>query len=187
MSRQAARSLDDLKTQFRELSEQATALVNRLEPTLLFRRPKPESWSVAECFAHLNLSANAYFPVWKREFARARDENRSGEGPYRLDFWGRMLVWTLEPPPKFRLRTAAAFQPAAIGAPETILPAFRQRQQGILEALEAARGIAIDKIKIASPFDARVRYSIWSSFRVNAVHERRHIWQAKQAAQALAR
>ena len=49
MTCQAARSLDDLKTQFRELSEQATALVNR------------------------------------------------------LDFWGRMLVWTLEPPPKFRL------------------------------------------------------------------------------------
>jgi len=185
MSRPPARSLDELEAQFRELSDRASVLVNRLEPALLLRRPKPESWSVAECFAHLNISADAYFPIWTRELGQARRENLIGEGPYRLDFWGKMLLWALEPPPKFRFRAAAAFQPAAIGAPETILPAFLARQHGILEALEAARGIAIDKIKIVSPFDARVRYSIWSSFCVNASHERRHLWQAEQAAQAL--
>jgi hypothetical protein len=36
-------------------------------------------------------------------------------------------------------------------------------------------------VKMASPVDSRVRYSIWSSFVVTAAHERRHLWQAEQA------
>ena len=38
---------------------------------------------------------------------------------------------------------------------------------------------------MASPVEARIRYSIWSSFLVNAAHERRHLWQAEQALQKL--
>jgi hypothetical protein len=184
MSSRTARSLDESEAQFREISERATALLSGLNSAVLMRRPKPESWSVAECLAHLNLSADAYFPIWERELTNAREQNRSGKETYRLDFWGWMLVWALEPPARFRLRAPRDIQPVNIPAAETILPAFLDRQRQILAAIQAARGIAIDKIKIASPFDARVRYSIWSSFCLNAAHERRHLWQAERAVQS---
>jgi hypothetical protein len=32
-----------------------------------------------------------------------------------------------------------------------------------------------------SPFDSRVRYNLFSAFRIIAAHQRRHLWQAEQA------
>ena len=180
-----ARSLTELEPEFRDISDRARRLAGTLDPATLMRRPRPESWSVAECLAHLNLSVDAYFPVWARELVPDRRKGAAASGNYRLDFWGRILIWTLEPPPKFRFPAPRNFQPPTAVSAETILQEFLDRQDKIIAALHAADGIAIDRIKIVSPFDARVRYSIWSSFRVTAAHERRHLWQAERAAQAL--
>ena len=185
MSSRRVVHIDELESQFRQLSERASALAGGLDPTLLCRRPKPESWSIAECLAHLNLSVDPYFPLWERGLAEARRQNRTGEQPYRLDFWGGVLVWTLEPPPKFRFPTPRPFQPVDTGPVEALLPAFLDRQHRVLQVLQASRGTAVDKIKVASPFERRMRYSIWSSFCLTAAHERRHLWQAERAAIAL--
>jgi hypothetical protein len=185
MAVRTARTLGELEAQFREISERASALLGGMDPSKISLRPKPQSWSVAECFAHLNLSADPYFPIWERELAQARQQNRTEKKTYRLDFWGRMLVWTIEPPPKFRFPAPRNFQPVSVGTTETILPAFMERQRRILQAIGEAPGLAVDKIKITSPFDSRVRYSIWSSFCLTASHERRHLLQAERAALAV--
>lgn len=183
-----ARSLAELRDQFEKISDRASALANSVAPATIARRPKPDAWSVAECLAHLNLSADNYFPIWAAESDRARQQGLLGGEAYRLDLWGRMLVWTLEPPPKFRFSAPPKFQPASnVESAEQVLPAFLDHQRRILDALNQARGLAIDKIKIASPFDARMRYSIWSSFCVTASHERRHLSQAQQALESLQR
>jgi hypothetical protein len=183
-----SKNLEDLKTEFRQISERARELVGPLNPGLLERRPKPQSWSVAECLAHLNVSADAYFPIWERELDQARKRLPAARtDTYRMDFWGRILFWTLEPPPKFRFPAPANFQPVNTGPTEKILPDFLARQKSILEMLDRSRGLPIDKIKIASPFDRRVHYNIWSSFCVTAAHERRHLWQAERAAKDLIR
>jgi hypothetical protein len=66
-----------------------------------------------------------------------------------------------------------------------VLQGFLDRQQGIIQNLRKSRGLAVDSVKIASPFSQRVYYSVWSSFVVTAAHERRHLWQAEQAAHSL--
>jgi hypothetical protein len=185
MSSQRAVRLEELEGQFRELAERASALAGGLDRVVLSQRPKPASWSVAECLAHLNLSADPNFPLWERGLAEARLLDRNKEHPFRVDFWGRVLCWALEPPPKFRFPAPKPFHPVAAGPVDAILPDFLDRQRRVLEVLQAVRGTAVDRVKIASPFNARVHYSIWSSFCVTAAHERRHIWQAEQAALAI--
>src|SRR5215470_11216736 len=98
MARNSARTLEDLELQFQQISERATALATSLDTVTLARRPKPESWSVAECLTHLNLSVDAYFPLWKHELSRAQKQVARAKPTYRLDFWGWLLFWTLEPP-----------------------------------------------------------------------------------------
>jgi len=182
-----AKSLEDLEPQFRAIADRASTLVAGLaDVAALTRRPKPDSWSVAECLAHLNISADFYFPLWHRELAQARRDGRAADPPYRLDFWGWALVWTLEPPPKFRLRAPSKSQPVEIGSPESVLPGFLDRHRRIIETLHSARGLAVDKIKLVSPFDSRVSYSIWSSFCLTASHERRHLLQAERVARVQA-
>jgi hypothetical protein len=150
--------LADIEAQFRAASQRAEGIVARVGQQLLAKRPRPNAWSVAECLAHLKISTGAYLPLWQDAFREARAAGQRASGPLRLDLWGRFFVWFLEPPPKLRFPAPQPFQPVAT---------------------------PIDRIKIVSPFDRRVRYSVWTSFCASAAHQRRHLWQAEQVAAAL--
>ncbi|MGE3176504.1 MAG: DinB family protein [Vicinamibacterales bacterium] len=172
----------DLRTQVRRIVERAR-LLQGVGADALVGRPAPTRWSAAECLAHLNLSIEPYFPAWHEAVSGLDGRSVPPAHRYRLDFWGRVLTWTLEPPPRFRFPAPAAFHPVELGEVATVLPAFLDHQQRLLELIDRAAGKPVDAVRIASPFDprGRVRYSVWSSFCVTLAHERRHLWQAEQA------
>ena len=96
-----------------KLSADADSLVAPLSEALLHWRAAPDSWSVAQCIEHLNVTARLYLPVSRR---RDRQRNRRGlygPGPFRYNWIGRLVVFSQEPPPRFRTRAPAAFTPAA--------------------------------------------------------------------------
>jgi DinB superfamily len=168
--------LDQIADEFRAVSDRARALVERLGEARLTERPVTGGWSVAECLEHLNMTTRAFLPRWHQALAGAPKE----QGPYKTDFWGKLLVWTLEPPPKFRMPTTPAFQRIETPPNDQVLPAFLKCQDDLLAVVAAGRGLALDRVKIRSPFQERMQYSVWSSFCVNASHERRHLWQAER-------
>jgi hypothetical protein len=45
----------------------------------------------------------------------------------------------------------------------------------------ARRGLALDRVKITSPFAENRKYSAYSAFVLIPAHKRRHLWQAEQA------
>ena len=176
-----ARTLEELEVQFTDICTRFQALASSAGPELCAARPDPDSWSAAECVQHLNLSSDAYLPVWQQLIAAAGPRKSELSAPYGIDFWGRLLSWILEPPPRIRSKTLAPFEPMGNEQVQEIFEQFVDRQQRIIGALRRCRGRAIDKISMASPVDSRIRYSIWSSFVVNAAHQRRHLWQAERA------
>ena len=176
-----ASTLDELEAQFVAISGSIQSMVRLAGPDLCCRPPAPGAWSAAECIQHLSLSADAYFPVWQQVIATAGPRKAEVNAPYRIDFWGRLLCWILEPPARIRSKTPAPFQPVECGRIDQVIDGFLDRLERIVAALRRCRGRAIDEVKMASPVDSRVRYSVWSSFVVNAAHERRHLWQAEQA------
>lgn len=180
-----ATTLSELEAQFTSICLRAQTLVAKAGPELCCKRPTAESWSVAECLQHLNVSLDAYFPIWQQMIANAGPRKTEMNAPYRLDFWGRLLGWILEPPPRIRSKTPVHFHPVDCDAIEPVLEGFLDRQQRVIGALRRCRGRAVDQVKMASPADPRIRYSIWSSFVINAAHQRRHLWQAERAVQAL--
>lgn len=176
-----ARTLDELEAQFAAICTDFQTLVASAGAEMCARPPAPGSWSAAECLQHLSLSADAYFPIWQQVIAAAGPRKGERNAPYRVDFWGCFLCWILEPPARIRSKTPAPFQPIDCGKVDEVFDRFLERQERILAALRRCRGRAIDQVKMASPIDSRIRYSIWSSFVVNAAHQRRHLWQAEQA------
>ena len=48
---------------------------------------------------------------------------------------------------------------------------------GMLDALYDVS----DKVKLVSPFNARLKYNALAAFRILAAHQRRHLWQAERA------
>jgi hypothetical protein len=168
--------LDALAEEFRAVSEQATALVHRVGPSRLAERPAKGGWSIAECFEHLNLTTRAFLPLWHDAIAKAPPGNE----PFKTDMMGKFLRWMLDPPVKFRMPTTPRFVPMPPPSAEQVLPAFLACQDQLLAVLGNAHGKALDQVKVTSPFQEKMQYSVWSSFRVNAAHERRHLWQAER-------
>jgi hypothetical protein len=73
--------------------------------------------------------------------------------------------------------------PSQVLTGDGLLDSFLQGQHQVLALIALAEGLAVDRIKISSAFDHRVRYSVWSSFRANLSHQRRHLWQAEQVSE----
>lgn len=176
-----ATTLHELENQFSDIATRFQALIQSSGEDLCCAAPAPGSWSAAQCLQHLNVSSDAYFPVWQQVIATAGPRKAELNAPYKVDFWGRLLSWILEPPARVRSRTPVHFEPADQADLAQTLDGFLDRQQRIVAALHRCRGRAIDQVRIASPADPRVRYSIWSSFVIVAAHQRRHLWQAERA------
>jgi DinB superfamily len=171
--------------ELRAASARAEALCARMATARLQERPGPEKWSVGECIAHLRLTSEVNFPLWQEALRIARQEGVHGAEPFRVDLAGRLLAWGLEPPAKFRIRTSPPFQPIDTGPAEQVLPAFLASQDRILAIIDGAKDLPLDRIKMTSPFNAYVRYSVWSSFVITTAHERRHLWQADRVRQTI--
>jgi hypothetical protein len=164
----------------RAVSAQAEKLCRGVGADQLARRPGPEKWSAAECLAHLAISAEMYEPVWREAYAVAKKSGAAGTEPYRMDFIGRLLNWTLEPG-RFKFGTPPKFQPVNCGPADEALAAFLKSQNMVLSFIAEGAGLPLDRMMIVSPAVATMRYSVWSSFVILATHGRRHIRQAEIA------
>jgi len=50
-----------------------------------------------------------------------------------------------------------------------------------------ADGLPVDRIRIASPFDARLKYSLYAALTILPRHQHRHLWQAERVLEGLRR
>ena len=81
------------------------ALATVTPPTVWSRLPDPTRWSIAECVAHLNLTSAAFVPLLRQALAGPAESTVTKR--YRRDPMGWLLWWTMGPPVRLRLKTAA--------------------------------------------------------------------------------
>jgi hypothetical protein len=149
------------------------------------RRPEPARWSVAECVAHLNLTAAACVPRLLDAFERGRRTGEPAPRRYRRDPIG-WLLWRLSGPPvKQRVRTAAPFEPGPDLPREAIMAEFARRQREQVAMVAEADGLPLGRLWIISPFDPRIRYNAYACLTILPSHQHRHLWQAEQVRAAL--
>jgi hypothetical protein len=142
------------------------ALAAALPPDRWARRADPDRWSVAECVAHLNVTSRAYVPLVRA----ALDEARSLGGPaparYRRDPVGWLIGHAAGPLRRVggrvigRARTPAAFVPHGELPRDAVLREFDALQDEQVALTRAAEGLPLGRVRVASPFDARVRYNL---------------------------
>ncbi|HKV62146.1 MAG TPA: DinB family protein [Candidatus Acidoferrum sp.] len=173
--------IDSLFEQLRASLWQAAQIFSSHTTGQLQHHPGRGCWSAAECIAHLNLSNRAYLSLLDSAIEELRKKKLSSDGPFRLNWNARLLKYWLEPPSRLRLPTGAGFQPAAVKDADAALGEFQAIGKELEEKLNSARGLALDQIKIISPFAENMKYNAYSAFVLIAAHNRRHLWQAEQA------
>jgi hypothetical protein len=181
---EAAAQLDAVVRELEDARERAHRLARGLDAATWTRRPPGGGWSVSECVQHLTLSSEAFLGRLQDAVTEARAKGLAAKAPYRLDVLGRLLCWMLEPPYRLRVKTSPPFVPGAQAPVTEVLGEFDRWQEALVACVRSAEGLAIDRVRVASPFGARARYSVYSSFRIIPVHQRRHLWQAEQLLRA---
>jgi hypothetical protein len=179
--------LASIRDELSETTSRLHRLVDTIDETMWGRSPVPGKWSAARCVAHLNITSRAYLPVLRAAFKDARARGLMAKDPsYDLDVWGWLLVKSNEPPPRFRMKTPDAFVPPTIEPKQKVLGEYDALQGELVTLLDEAVDLALGKIKIVSPFNARLKYNAYSALRVIPSHQRRHIWQVERVLRALA-
>jgi hypothetical protein len=145
------------------------------------RRRHLDRWSAAECVAHLNLTSAAYLPVLADGLARAASLPSGSPRRYRHDLVGWLLWKSMGPPVRVRTKTPAPFVPGATEDRLEVVATFERLQEEQLRFVERADGLAIDRVRVPSPFDRRVTDNLYACLTILPRHQERHLWQAERA------
>jgi hypothetical protein len=151
------------------------------------RKPTQDAWSAAECVEHLNLTSRAYLPLLRDAVAEARLLRAPAPKRYKRDALGWFLAGMIGPMRHIgklrvgKVKTTRDFVPHPTGDRTQILSEFVRLQSELSTLVQSAHGLAIDKVKIVSPFGGKMKYNAYSALVIIPRHEHRHIQQAEEA------
>lgn len=174
-----APELDAFRRKFEELADDADQLTSPLSDDQFNWQPASGRWSVAQCIDHLNVTARLYLSKLDEGIADAIRRGLYGEGPFRYNWLGRIMVSTVAPPPRFRVKTPKDFEPASRRGRQETLAAFRAYQVQFVDRLRQANGLDLARARVQSPVAKYLKIPLGSAFELMVAHERRHLCQAR--------
>lgn len=179
--------LASVRDELQESSSRFHRLVDTLDETTWGRSPVPGKWSIARCVEHLNMTSTAYLPIFRAAFKEARAAGWIAKNPnYELDLWGWLLFKSIEPPIRFKMKTPDPFVPPTIEPKDKVVAEYDSLQREVAGVLEENGDLDFAKVKIVSPFNAKIKYSAYAAYRIIPAHQRRHLLQAEHVFTALA-
>lgn len=174
--------LEDVRHDLDEATSRAKKLAASLGGSAFARRPDENNWSPAECLVHLNLTTKAFLPLIDAALAKAPAGPVAPSHRYRKDVVGWFLTKMMEPPVRMKVKTTPAFMPQALAGRDEIIGEFERLQGEFAARIEKADRYDIGRVTVRSPFSSSMSYRLIAGFTAILAHERRHLWQAENAA-----
>lgn len=176
-TRFATLSRTELAAEFGATAADAAAGFRALDARQLNWKPDATAWSVAECFDHLVKSGEQM----QESIGRALDRTAPRTLWQRLPLWPRLLGWmlitSLAPDAKRKLKAPTIAIPATANLPPDIVDRFVALQHdctaGVLALIDDD-----ERRVLVSPFAPVVTYTVIDGYRIIATHQRRHLGQA---------
>src|SRR5689334_17860083 len=168
----------DLKAEVAAVSKDAKALTQGMDAAALMKRPASGGWGVAECLQHLVLTADAMLPLTEEAIGALERSGKKSDRKAGLGLMGWLLMKSLEPPPRMKMPTTKPFEPINVGDPLTVTERFLETNARLDTLIARAEGLDTASVRVASPFNAKVKYNAYAALRIVLAHARRHLWQA---------
>ena len=182
------RSLTTMQPFFRELSvnrETALALLDGLSPAQLAWRPSDAQWGLREICSHLETTTQVYLPALDDAIRRGHADAAYSDRPFQGGTITRLLVWSMEPPVRLRMRAPRLLRPVPHEDPALARQRYRAAQSALEMRLERAAGLDLAHVHVQLPTIRRVRLSLGAVLALLLAHERRHLWQATVVRQSV--
>lgn len=145
----------------------------------LNRKSSPERWSVLECLEHLNLYGDFYLPEIEQ---RLRNNTTTPAGEFKPGLLGDYFAKMMLPSEKMsRIKTFKDKNPNGSKLDKKTLDRFIHQQKKILELLDKARKVNLNKTKTSISISKFIKLKLGDTFRVVIYHNYRHLVQAEKA------
>ena len=180
--------LASMLDQIEAIKREGQAVTAGLRDDQLNWHPAPDGWSIAECLQHLNVGVTKTLPAFDRAIAEGRSKNQLASGPFRYGWFSRMMVASMEPPPKFRMKSPRLIRVSVGGTYRgaDLLPEFAAVRDQLAGRVRQADGLDLAHVRTISPVNRLLRMPLGAYFDFIIAHDRRHLWQARNIRNRLA-
>jgi hypothetical protein len=174
--------------QIEAIKSEGQAIVDGLTAEQLNWHPAEGRWSILDCLEHLNVGVTKALPAFDRSIAEGRARTQTGSGPFSYGWFSRMMVASMEPPPRFRMRAPRLIRvaPSTGRRSAEILPEFVRIRDQLADRVRAADGLDLGRVRTISPINRLIRMPLGAYFNFILAHDRRHLWQARNVRTSLA-
>lgn len=176
MSGDIPKLIEDL----RQISAEAKSIFGGLSAAQINWKPTAESWSIGQCFEHLIITNNLYFPNIQKVADGRHRNNFFSKIPFSTDLIAVLMKNMLKPEQARKMKTFKIFEPAMSDIAATIFDEFAENQRKLIAMIEAVKDLDIHKIKISEPLSAALNLRLRDAFEILVMHEKRHFLQAER-------
>lgn len=144
--------------------------------------PGKGRWSIADCLQHLNVGVSKVLPAFDAAIIEGRAKGQHASGPFKYGWFSRMVAGSMEPPPKFRMKTVAMLRVPSTATYRVVelLPEFGRVRDRLAARVRQAQGLDLAHVRTISPINRLLRLPLGAYFQFILAHDRRHLWQAWQ-------
>ena len=175
--------LDGYRTRYADAGADAETLVAGLSDEQLNWKPDESTWSVLQCLDHLATNGGKMLPLLGAAVADAKRKGRLSDGPFAYGWLDRKFLGMLDPATQRAYKAPKLFQAASDLDRDDVLARLRDMIDRSIAFLSEANGVDLRRAKVSSPALKLLRLSVGTWLAVQAVHQERHIAQARRLAE----
>ena len=178
--------ISDLEQTTGHILEQAESFL-KLTPRELNYRTAPESWSILECFEHLNLYGRFYLEEIRKQLDSSLfPVNETFTSGILGNYFAKSM---LPKPGTGKLKPMKTFQnmnPINSKLTTNVLDEFIAQQKEMLRLLEISKNKDLNKTKCGITISKHIKLKLGDTFRFVIYHNQRHLNQAQRTLKELA-
>jgi hypothetical protein len=145
--------------------------------SVLNKKQDQSSWSMLECFEHLNRYCRYYNIAVTKKLAPGRAEVNAEVSSTWL---GRKSIAMMHPSNQKKQKTLKHLNPENSNLDTTVIAEFLQHQHELLSLLDKAKKVDINKTKVPVEFFKLLSLTLGEALQFVIVHEQRHFIQLKK-------
>lgn len=177
MKIQAEALLVDLINRTKQLIQEAETFKDKPEEVLNYKQTA-ESWSMLECLEHLNLYGRFYLPEIAKRISESKQKS---EAVFKSGWLGNYFANSMLPKAKLnKMKTFKNMNPLNSQLDKKVIDEFLDQQNELLQLLEKARKISLNKTKTAISISKLIKLKLGDTFRFVIYHNQRHMVQAQR-------
>lgn len=172
--------MNEIISELNRISANVQDTFGDLSATQINWKPSAESWSIGQCFEHLIITNNLYFPNIQKVADGTHRNNFFSKIPFSTNIIAALMKNALKPEQPRKMKTFKIFEPSASDVSEKIIQEFDENNRQLIEMIEACKNSDVRKIKIAEPLNAALNLRLDDAFEILLMHEKRHFLQAER-------